>query len=111
MSGAFDRVWSVIKGWEDWFDEDGVPNNPSEPTAIELGLEYPIVHVSADFAGYLIGFQCGDVWNTGAMFGGLTANVSFVNDVGQQHLRRCEDCQSARHNPRTIDRGTQEDNQ
>ena len=111
MSGAFDRVWSALKGSEDWFDEDGVPNNPTEPTAIELGLEYPIVHAEHSPPGNLIGYQCGDVWNTGIMFGGLKANASFVNDVGQRHLMNCEDCQSARHNPRTIHRDVQEDNQ
>jgi hypothetical protein len=107
----FDKAWNVVKGAEDWFDEDGVPNNPSEPTAIELGLEYPIVHVEISPPGNLIGFQCGDIWNTGPMFGGVKGNATFINEVGQKHLARCENCQRARHNPRTIHPDVQEENQ
>ena len=58
----------------------------------DLGLEYPIVHISLDFDGYLIGYQCGDVWTTRGMFGGAKGNAVFFNEEGQRHLQKCDVC-------------------
>ena len=106
-----DIAWRLLKGFEDWESEgdpfetppdNKPPVNPSEELANEMGLEYPIVHISLDFDGYLIGYQCGDVWTTGGMFGGAKGNAPFINEVGQKHLQRCESCQSALHTPKTL---------
>jgi len=65
-----------------------------EEVAKQVGLEYPIVHISLNCSGFLIGFQCGDIWNTGSMFGGAKGNALFLNEVGGRHLQRCEPCLS-----------------
>jgi len=57
-----------------------------------IGLEYPWVYAEPDVDGYLLGFECGDYWSTGTLFGGLTGNLSFINQTGQDHLSKCQTC-------------------
>ena len=53
-------------------------------------FDYPIVYAndSSDRRGYLIGYADGAIWNTGIMYGGIERNRDFINDVGQQRLKR-----------------------
>lgn len=53
-------------------------------------FDYPIVYAddSSDRRGYLIGYDNGEIWNTGIMYGGIERNRDFINDVGQQRLKR-----------------------
>jgi len=113
MVTAFDTAWSLLKGIKDWKSEgdpfappppEKPPVNPTENLANELGLEYPIVHIEPDVNGFFIGYQCGDYATTGQLFGGMDkVNARIVNEAfGQKHLQRCEQCQSALHDPQNI---------
>ena len=53
-------------------------------------FDYPIVYAddSSNRRGYLIGYADGAIWNTGIMYGGIERNRDFINDVGQQRLKR-----------------------
>jgi hypothetical protein len=109
----FDRAWDLLK-FKDWESEgdpfeapppEKPPVNPTEDFAREMGLEYPIVHIEPEGAGFFLGYQCGDYATTGRLLGGMDGvNARFVNEsFGQAHLQRCERCQSALHDPRNLD--------
>ena len=107
----FDQAWALLK-FDDWESEGDPfapppppepPVNPTEALANEIGLEYPIVHIESDPAGYFLGYQCGKYATTGQLFGGIKANASFINEMfGQRHLQSCEQCQSALHIPQNT---------
>ena len=107
----FEHAWALLK-FDDWKSEGDPfapppppepPVNPTEALANEIGLEYPIVHIESDPAGYFLGYQCGKYATTGQLFGGIKANASFINEMfGQRHLQSCEQCQSALHIPQNT---------
>lgn len=53
-------------------------------------FDYPIVYADDNlfYTGYLIGYADGKIWDTGTMYGGIERNRDFINDVGQQRLKR-----------------------
>ena len=99
---AFDTAWNLLK-FDDWESEgrslrtttpEKPPVNPTEHLANEIGLEYPIVHIEPDPMVFSSAINAGLA--TGQLFGGIKGNASFINEMlGQRHLQRCEQCQSA----------------
>jgi len=53
-------------------------------------FDYPIVFadLSDDGRGYLIGFDDGEVWNTGILYGDIKSNIDFINEVGQKRMKK-----------------------
>jgi predicted transcriptional regulator len=75
-----------------WPGDDGYYAETSTGEISSIGLKYPWVYAEPDVDGYLLGFECGDYWSTGTLFGGLTGNLSFINQTGQDHLSKCRTC-------------------